>query len=325
MDIDILLALQSFREGPGQFLHDFFMKMTFLTDKETSIVIVALIYWCVSKEYGQWLWFGWSINRLINGFLKVTACVYRPWIRDPRIIPDAEAKPGATGYSFPSGHATNASSIFGSGVLYGKFRPLLRITFALLIILVALSRTYLSVHTPQDVLVGLAVGLIVMYLSAKLILFMDDDPKVERIVVVAGIIISVTVALYAGLKSYPADYDADGKLLVDGVKMATDTYKAVGWCLAVLTGRLLEKRFVRFSTDVPLYDKIFRLVAGLISLYIVNLILCPFIKELFGKTVGTVLSSYILILYIVFLFPLIFVKLEGKRKALIPEKGAVSK
>lgn len=80
MDIEYLLVLQDFREGAGQFLRELFMKMTFLTDKETSIVIVAIIYWCISKEYGSWLWLGWSVNRLINGFLKVTACAYRPWI-----------------------------------------------------------------------------------------------------------------------------------------------------------------------------------------------------------------------------------------------------
>ena len=129
MDIEYLLILQDFREGAGQFLRELFMKMTFLTDKETSIVIVAIIYWCISKEYGSWLWLGWSVNRLINGFLKVTACAYRPWIRDERIIPDAEAKTGATGYSFPSGHSTNAASIFGSGIFYKKFRTGLRILF----------------------------------------------------------------------------------------------------------------------------------------------------------------------------------------------------
>lgn len=48
MDIEYLLVLQDFREGAGQFLRELFMKMTFLTDKETSIVIVAIIYWCIT-------------------------------------------------------------------------------------------------------------------------------------------------------------------------------------------------------------------------------------------------------------------------------------
>ena len=45
---------------------------------------------------------GWSGNRLVNGFLKVTFCVYRPWIRDARVQPDGNAVTAATGYSFPA-------------------------------------------------------------------------------------------------------------------------------------------------------------------------------------------------------------------------------
>ena len=314
MDIEYLLALQDFREGAGQLFREFFMKMTFLTDKETSIAIVAIIYWCVSKEYGSWLWLGWSFNRLINGFLKVTACVYRPWIRDARIIPDAEAKTGATGYSFPSGHATNASSIFGSGIFYKKFSTGLKILFGLLLILCALSRNYLGVHTPQDVIVGLVVGLVVMYLISKLITWLDAHPEKEIPAAIVGISIAVAVAVYAGLKSYPVDYDENGKILVEGAKMANDTYKAVGWSLAVWIGRILDRRYVHFSTDVPLTDKIFRLVGGLLSFYAVSLVLCPALKELIAGPAGTVTSTFLQIFYIIFLFPLICVKLEEHSK-----------
>lgn len=314
MDIDYLLALQGFREGAGQIFRDFFMKMTFLSDKETSIVIVAIIYWCVSKEYGNWLWLGWSINRLINGFLKVTACVYRPWIRDARIIPDAEAKTGATGYSFPSGHSTNAASIFGSGIFYKKFRTGLRVLFGLLLILVAVSRNYLGVHTPQDVIVGLGVGLVVMYLISKLITWLDEHPEKEIPAAVIGISISIAVALYAGLKSYPVDYDENGAILVEGAKMAKDTYKAVGWSLAVWIGRILDRRYVHFSTDVPLTDKIFRLVAGLLSFYAVSLVICPAVKDLIPGPAGTVANTFLQIFYIIILFPLICVRLEERSK-----------
>ena len=50
MDIDILLALQEFRNGSGAFLASFFSKMTWLGELNTAIVIMALIYWCISKD-----------------------------------------------------------------------------------------------------------------------------------------------------------------------------------------------------------------------------------------------------------------------------------
>lgn len=83
MDINYLLALQSFRDGAGAFLAEFFEKMTFYGENNTIIIIAAIIFWCVNKQFGEYLLMGWNGGRLVNGFLKVTACIYRPWIRDP--------------------------------------------------------------------------------------------------------------------------------------------------------------------------------------------------------------------------------------------------
>ena len=99
MDITILLGLQSFREGVGSIFTEFLNKVTWFGDMNIVIVLIAIIYWSISKETGTYLLMGWSGNRIVNGFLKVTASVYRPWIRDSRIIPNAEAKELATGYS----------------------------------------------------------------------------------------------------------------------------------------------------------------------------------------------------------------------------------
>lgn len=54
MDISILLALQDFRNGAGSFLTDYFVKMTFLGELNSAIVMMAIIYWCVSKELGTY-------------------------------------------------------------------------------------------------------------------------------------------------------------------------------------------------------------------------------------------------------------------------------
>ena len=52
MDIHILLALQDFRNGAGGILADFLLKMTFLGELNTVIIMMAIIYWSVSKELG---------------------------------------------------------------------------------------------------------------------------------------------------------------------------------------------------------------------------------------------------------------------------------
>ena len=249
MDIDILLALQQFREGAGGFLADFLNKMTFLGELNSVLVIMAVVYWCVSKEFGSYLLMGWSGNRLVNGVLKVTACAYRPWIRDARIVPYGNAISTATGYSFPSGHTMNAGTVFGGGVVRRDLPRLLRIMLAILLALVGFSRLFLGVHTPQDVLVGIAAGLLVMALTARMMAWLEKHPEKDLLVAGIGVLLAAGVALYAGLKPYPEHYDAAGKLLVDGAKMANDTFKGVGWCVGFLAGWVLERRFVGFSTD----------------------------------------------------------------------------
>ena len=165
MDINILFALQEFRNGAGEFLAEFLSKMTFLGEKSTVLVIMAIIYWCVNKEFGQYFLMGICGTRILNGFLKVTACVYRPWIRDARIIPHGNSLETATGYSFPSGHCTNAATLYGGGAIRKELPRIMRIFLAVILVFVAFSRIYLGVHTPQDILAGSLLSLLVMWLN----------------------------------------------------------------------------------------------------------------------------------------------------------------
>ena len=310
MDIDILLALQQFRNGIGGGLAEFLSKMTYFGELTVTPVLLAIVYWCISKEYGAYLMVGWGGNRLINGGLKVTACVYRPWIRDARIIPYGNSMTTATGYSFPSGHTMNGATVFG-GVAVRKDLPrVLRFVLGVVVLLVAFSRIYLGVHTPQDILVGAVAGMLVMWLTAKLMNWLANHQEMDWIVMCIGIVLAVAVALYAGMKPYPEDYGTDGKLLVDGAKMANDTFKSVGWSAAFLVGWVLERRFVKFSTDVARITKITRLATGVLSYYAVSLILVPLVKGWIPGATGTIVSCYLQMFYISFIFPWCIRRLE---------------
>ena len=310
MDISILLALQEFRNGAGACLADFFSKMTYFGELNTVLVIMAVIYWCVSKDFGIYLMMGWSGNRAINGVLKVTACVYRPWIRDARIVPYGNSMTTATGYSFPSGHSMNSATVYGGAAVRKDLPKVLRICLGVLVALVAFSRIYLGVHTPQDILVGATAGVLTMWLTVKLMNWIAAHPDKDWIVMCIGLAIIAAVALYAGFKSYPEDYNAEGKLLVDGAKMANDTFKSVGWCAAFLSGWVLERRFVGFSTNIPAMRRIERLVTGLLGFYVVSLIFVPLVKGWISGPVGTLVSCYLQMFYIAFLFPWCMKRLE---------------
>jgi undecaprenyl-diphosphatase len=315
MDIDILLALQQFRNGIGGGLADFFSKMTFFGELAVTPVLLAIVYWCINREYGAYLLVGWSGNRIINGGLKVTACAYRPWIRDPRVIPYGNSITTATGYSFPSGHTMNAATVFGGGVVRKDIPRILRVMLALVVALVAFSRIYLGVHTPQDILVGAVCGLLMMWATSRLMRWVEEHPGKDWIVACTGIGLAAAIAVYAAVKPYPADYDAEGKLLVDGAKMAQDTFKCVGWSSGILSGWILERRFVRFSTDIPMIRRIIRLVTGLLSYYAVNLILIPVIKGWIPGIGGVIVTCFLQMFYIVFLYPLGLKYLEKPDRA----------
>ncbi len=246
---------------------------------------------------------GLSGSRLVNGVLKVTACVYRPWIRDVRIVPYGNAISTATGYSFPSGHTMNAATLFG-GVTVRKDMPrVLRIVLGIAVVLVAFSRLYLGVHAPQDVVVGAVAGMLEMWLIYKLMQWIADHPDKDFRVVCAGIGLAVAVAIYAAVKPYPADYDIEGKLLVDGAKMANDTFKGIGWCTAFLIGWVMERRLVGFTTDVANMTKITRMVIGLLIYYAVSLILVPLLKSWIPGAAGSFISCFFQMFYISFIFP----------------------
>ena len=315
MDIDILLALQAFREGVGGCLTEFLSKMTWFGEMNVVLVITGLIYWCVGKQIGTYLLMGWSGNRIVNGVLKVTVCAYRPWIRDARMIPEPEALKLATGYSFPSGHSMNAASLYGGLAIRRELRRGLRALMWIVLCLVAFSRIFLGVHTPQDILVGAVVGVLVMLLTGKLLEWLEANPKKDVPVAVVGVVVTIAIAVYAAVKPYPVDFDAGGNLLVDGSKMANDTFKAVGWMGAFMLAWVLERRFVRFSTEIAMQERFLRLVGGLLGYYVIALVINPLVKAALLGPAGTIATSFLQMFYIVFLFPLVMTRFGSDSKS----------
>ena len=197
----------------------------------------------------------------------------------------------------------NAASLLGGGAIRKDLPRRLRVFLGVILALIAFSRIYLGVHTPQDILVGVFAGLLFMWLTTKLIQSIDGRADREIMVMIIGIGIAAAVAVYAATKTYPEDYDAAGKLLVDGAKMAADTYKGVGWCIGFLAGWVLEKRQIGFSTDVPMMTRITRLVTGLFGYYAVSLILITLLKKWIPGPSGTVLTCFLQMFYVSYIFP----------------------
>jgi undecaprenyl-diphosphatase len=95
----------------------------------------------------------WTADLIALG-LKVA--VERP--RPSQTIPQADPLMGASGGSFPSGHAASAfAGAVALSYLWRRGTPL----FLLLAAAIAFSRVYVGVHDPGDVLAGAALGTVV--------------------------------------------------------------------------------------------------------------------------------------------------------------------
>ena len=115
--IDVLLFLQNIRLNCSDIIDKIFLSITCLGEFWLPTLICAITYWCIDFRTGIYLFSLEGFNILLAHFLKMIACVYRPWVLDSRIHPSELALPFAKGYSFPSGHSIMSSSVIG-GIAY---------------------------------------------------------------------------------------------------------------------------------------------------------------------------------------------------------------
>ncbi len=129
---------------------------TFFGDATLYILILPVLFWCVDEKKGFRLALTVFVSNGINIALKETLRVQRPFYYDTSVKLSEQS-----GFSTPSGHSQNSA----------VFYPLLASLFLKKHILVAggialsfcigLSRIYLGMHYPTDVLLGWALGALI--------------------------------------------------------------------------------------------------------------------------------------------------------------------
>lgn len=107
----------------------------------------------------------------------------------------------STGFSFPSGHATSATAVYGGlGVLLTLGRRRLRYLVAgALIVLISSSRVVLQVHYLRDILAGIALG-VGLLVVARQLAGEESTPRADRVFLLAGVVslVGLGVALAGG-------------------------------------------------------------------------------------------------------------------------------
>ncbi|MDO4547738.1 MAG: phosphatase PAP2 family protein [Clostridia bacterium] len=310
MDIDILLALQNFRNSVSLAFNGVVEALRTLGEPVALMAVACVLLWGVDKKSGYYIMLNCAWGLIINQFIKITACVYRPWVRDARLIPAGAALDTATGYSFPSAHTTIAVAMWGGmGVNLGKRRRWLLFVGVGVSLIIAFSRMYVGVHTPQDVLVSAVIGIALLWATQRVMEWIERNPGKDGMVAATGMALAAILAVYAAVKSYPMDYAASGELLVDPEEMKNDVFVTVGITAGFFAGWLIERRFIKYSVSGTLITRIIRVAIGFAILMALLKTLGPSLAFL-GMEMANIVTYAALILFATVLYPIVFTKAE---------------
>lgn len=249
MQLRILLFFQSLA---SPFLDLIMNMITVAGEMMIPVLVILIIYWCVDKKKGLVTAMSLLTALMTTQIIKAIVRYPRPFMMYPDLIKGGRIST-ATGYSFPSGHSTTASSFYGSIAMLFRSRAV-RIISILLIIAVPLSRLYLGVHWPMDVIGGTAIGLAsAMFLVPVFCTVYDNEKAFLRLTMIYGSIMLIVSLVTAILLDRGADERAFADLSANGAVAA-----------GVLIGAFLERKHIRFSTEGTMGVKVLRLILGLV-------------------------------------------------------------
>lgn len=171
LDGRILLFIQEYLRF--EWLNPIVLFLTRLGDAGVIWILLAAVF-LIQKKY-QKTGISMAIALLLG--LLATNVLLKNWVCRPRpyvTIPGLDALVTAGDWSFPSGHST--SSMAAAVVIFCRTPRKIGIPAMILGVLICLSRLYVGVHYPSDVICGALIGV----LAAACALQMTRDEKQLR-------------------------------------------------------------------------------------------------------------------------------------------------
>lgn len=275
MELEIIRLIQGFS---SPLLDRVFEMFTVFGEGITIITILTSIYWAVDKKLGEYIGFSFFTSMLVNNFIKDIFKAKRPigeaGIRSLRTET-------ATGYSFPSGHS-QGSATFYSAIAISMKKRWLYILFSIIVFLVGLSRLYLGVHYPKDVIVGILLGV----LTSCVCYYLFNRFKNRIMLYIVIFILFLPVLL---------------------MNNSPDFIKALGGYFGFLVGIYFEKHFVGFSVDGSGTKRGIRVILGIVLIGLVQLGLKMIMPE---NSISYFIRYAVMCFIGIGLYPYIFKKIK---------------
>ncbi len=293
------MAILEFLQGIRcPFLDSIMLAITNLGDETAFLVAALIMFWCVDKRKGYYILTVGFLGTILNQFMKLLFRVPRPWVNNPDLQVVEGAKEGAGGYSFPSGHSQSSVGTFGGVAAVTKNKVIKWLCIAVCI-LVPFSRMYLGVHTPQDVLVGSAMAVAMIFLMRPLIFGADG----KRIPMVLGAMTLIAVAYLCYVEFFPFPADMDAHNVASGTKNA---YTLMGALMGFLVVYFVDEKWLHFPVSALWWVQIIKFAVGLVLVLLVKEGLRAPLDILPGEYTGRCVRYFLMVIVAGILWPLSF-------------------
>lgn len=155
--ISLIQALQTLSPSLDVVMYFF----TFLGRVEFYLLIAPFIYWAVDKRLGMRALLILMATDVITSSFKLLLHQPRPyWIGDVQEL-SQEAS-----YGIPSSHASDSLAV-GGYLAHRAKKSWIWVVMSIVIFFIGLSRLYLGVHFPHDVLFGWLIGASVLWVAIQ--------------------------------------------------------------------------------------------------------------------------------------------------------------
>ena len=296
--MDFLRMLEGIRTPV---LDGFMSVVTYLGSEILFMALAVLVFWCVSKKQGYYLFAVGLAGVVINQFLKLWVRIPRPWVLDPNFSIVESARAGATGYSFPSGHTQNIVGTLGV-IAVSNRQKWVRVLCIVFILLVPFSRMYLGVHTPLDVGVSFGVALLLIalfYPTSK-----NDGTFAKRMPLILALLVGMAVAYTLFVLSYSFPADVDEANLQSGIHNA---FTMTGAMLGLVVSYIFDRKVLNFKTKAPFVGQALKLVLVLGLVVALRAVLkAPLLALFNGSEVASLVRYFIMVVFAGCVWPATF-------------------
>lgn len=284
--IELIRTLQSLF-APG--LSWIFVGISLLGSDTVLVGLSAVIYWCFDKRRGRLVTYILFLGAYLNFFLKVLI----PWARPPAELRLAEKN--ETSYGFPSGHAQD-STTFWTWISLSLRKRVLSVFGAGIVLMVGISRVYLGIHYPAQVIGGWVIGLAVAGLGTLALRYIPSRSR--RVEVLPNVLFAIATLVPLVIA---ATLGASGEV---------NPGRIGGYLFGFSVGAIAEDRYVDFAVDIGMGQIALRIAIGGTLTGVLALALGPILPD--NQVMSSFANSAILGLCIVLMAPVLFNTIESR-------------